>query len=166
MNAPGAYIAFRLGVRYVNGMTEPSISAALSELRARRAVIDRAIAALEDVERSTQTPAARGPAGESGAAARRRAGRRTRDAGGGAGGVAKVLRARPGVPMNADELADAMIANGWVTDAQDKPRAARAAANRLRRSDPQVRLEHGRFVFRPDGVTPRLAFVEEEGGDP
>lgn len=137
--------------------TDPSIAAALKTLRERRAAVDRAIAALEELERGTEMPAA---AAQSKPRAPRRA-----DGAGGASGARRVLHSRPGYGFSPDELAQAMLANGWKTDALDPPRAARAAANRLKADrDEHVTLERGRFYYRPPSAENLREATQGDGG--
>lgn len=123
---------------------DPSIVAALQTLRERRQELDAAIVALErligDGDRSVAVEPSSSPAPPL---------KRRSRSGGGAAGAAKVLMENPAERFTPARLAEAMIANGWETDAERPDHAARAAANRLRQ-DPRFRLENGAFVFRPE----------------
>src|SRR4051794_10326352 len=108
---------------------DPYIVNALNTLRARRDTIDRAIRALEELDDDAvmNGSSTSGPISEGRARARARRG----SGPGGRSGVRAVLRSAAGQPLTPEQLADAMLANGWQTDAENPPRAARAAANRL-----------------------------------
>lgn len=131
---------------------DPSISAALASLQARRDAIDRAVAALlalddgddvgtatdaNEIARMHHTPVTRTHSS-------------TASVGGGAAGARKVLRDSPRHGFTAVQLANAMRENGWVTPSKNPRAAARAGANRLR-EDPgeHVFFEDGKFVYRP-----------------
>lgn len=133
--------------------SDPFIMDAVKTLRERRAAIDRAIAALEDLD-ARPSPAVKPSSIESAEAFGQStvsAGATRRDGSGGAAGARRVLTARPGHGFTPEELAAAMRANGWKADTAHPARAARAAANRLRRDvGESVFLEDGRFVYRPD----------------
>lgn len=128
---------------------DPSVTAALATLRARRDSIDRAISALLALD---DGDAHRAVAVASAEPAKNGAGASTKSSsvGGGTGGVLKVLHASPGRGFTAAQLAHAMQQNGWVTDSANPRSAARASANRLRNSETEhVFFEEGEFVYRP-----------------
>jgi hypothetical protein len=127
---------------------DASILNAIRDLKGRRAAIDRAIEALEALTDLGNTAVHVLDKPEANGSTSRR-GRRS-DGAGGLAGVERVLRERPNQGLHQSELADAMIANGWETDAEDPARAARASANRLRRANPdEFELVGGKFYFRP-----------------
>jgi hypothetical protein len=85
---------------------------------------------------------------------------------GGVAGVRRILQADPGKGFTAEELAQAMQADGWATNSQDPARAARAAANRLRKEEgSKVFLRNKRFVYEPDADQPRLLGEGDGGSD-
>jgi hypothetical protein len=123
---------------------DPSVTAALATLRARRDSIDRAISALLALD---DGDAHRAVAVASAEPAKNGAGASTKSSsvGGGTGGVLKVLHA-----FTAAQLAHAMQQIGWFTDSANPRSAARASANRLRNSETEhVFFEEGEFVYRP-----------------
>ncbi len=146
---------------------DPSISAALESLRERRDALDRAIEALlalddgddrrlSRADREQAHPSQGAGAGDgipsAEAVGSATVSRPPASVGGGAAGAREVLRASPGRGFTAAQLAEAMVANGWVTPSKNPRAAARAAANRLREDpDEHVFFEGGKFIYRPPG---------------
>jgi hypothetical protein len=143
----------------LHGVTaDPSLTNALDTLLRRRAGLDRAIAALQEVIESEGGSPAAQPAGSanlSGVAVGRgtasgvltttpneRRGARTDTA-------EAIITERPGVGVSPQELADAMAERGVPIRSDNPVRAARAVADRVRTRNPNVELENGRFVYRP-----------------
>jgi hypothetical protein len=147
---------------------DPSISAALASLQARRDAIDRAVSALlalddgddvgtatdaNEIARFHHTPAPNPNSPQA-------------SVGGGAAGAGKVLRDSPRQGFTAAQLAEAMRENGWVTPSKNPRAAARAGANRLREDpDQHVFFEDGKFVYRPPSDEQGLdVSTREDGG--
>lgn len=82
---------------------------------------------------------------------------------GGAAGALKIFEEHPGEQISPQELANLMLADGWRTTSDNPARAARAAANRLRRDGHPIELQRGRFTYRPEGAGD-AADADEEGG--
>lgn len=141
--------------------SDPAIEAALTMLRARRDDLNTAIAALENVNGVETAASVTGAASKS--LTRWADRQRSSNKGGGVAGVKAILEATPSQGFTPDELAAAMLTNGWNADTQHPARAARAAANRLRdTAGSNVFLENGRFIYRPLTDTTR---EEGEGND-
>lgn len=143
---------------------DPSLVNALDALRRRRDDLDQAIKALETVigaVPSTKDQRLPLPVDMSALVPKRR----SQGGKAGAAGALRVLQARPGEGLSPQALAEGMIANGWdASGAEDPARAARAAGNRLRRTDHRVTLENGKFVFRPSGNGQQPLTTDEGGG--
>jgi hypothetical protein len=145
---------------------DPSVTAALKSLQARRDSLDRAIAALRALDdgESANTDGASPLADEVMSRNSADVGRKQSTIGGGLGGVRKVLHAWPGRGFTAAQLAHAMQENGWITSSKNPRAAARASANRLRDDEAEhVFFEEGQFVYRPPGAELDLQHATTQG---
>lgn len=130
---------------------DPSVTAALATLRARRDSIDRAISALLALDADNTSDSV--IVNEAPPSHKSSTRVKSASVGGGLDGVRKVLHAWPGRGFTAARLAQAMKENGWVTTSRNPRAAARASANRLRNDTSEhVFFADGEFVYRPPGV--------------
>ena len=154
-------------LRYTRPMAlDPSVTAALKSLQARRDSLDHAIAALRALDdgESANTDGASPLADEVMPRNTADAGRKQSTIGGGLGGVRKVLHAWPGRGFTAAQLAHAMQENGWVTSSKNPRAAARASANRLRDDEAEhVFFEEGQFVYLPPSAELDLQHATTQG---
>jgi hypothetical protein len=156
-----------------NSNVDGPLEVALRELEARRDAIQAAIDALLAVRaREQATPVQvhgdevrRGESTRTAAVATEATPTRRGDRAqaGGWEGVKAVLQEYVGRGFTPEELAREMVSRGWEPDTDKPARAARAAANRLRKREPDtVRFENGRFVYRPEPSPTLLG--DQEGG--
>ncbi len=138
-----------------------SLLEARQTLVRRRDELDDAIRALDRV--IGDHDAAGAPAEMNRSPVRHRAGRGARaDA-----TEAIIIEAGDG-GVSPEELATAFEARGMPLRSATPGRAARAAGNRARDKNPQIKLEAGRFVYRPEtsGPQPAASGVPEDNAGP
>ncbi len=124
---------------------DPSFAETLAKLRDRRTKIEAAIRALESVisdDPDAPAPPRKTVAPSVGRAARLRA-------------IEALLKESP-EGLKPSELAAALAERGMPLRSDNPPRAARAAANRAKEQNPDIKLENGRFIYAPaQEQTPR-----------
>lgn len=151
---------------------------ALETLLRRRAGLDKAIAALQEVIESeggsaATRPTAAEPAYLSATATGVGSASGVLTTGGDKRGARTdtaeaIITEQPGIGVTPQKLADALAERGVPIRSTDPARAARAIGDRVRARNSQVKLESGHFVYRPEdsiGSQPAAAslpVVEQE----
>ncbi len=147
---------------YSGGVTlDQGLAETLRDLKRRRRAHDGAIKsldlAIQGIERYMSHAAETDPAANTTGHLPKRPAARSQRTGAhrpsGKDAVARVLMDAAPHGMNAAELAQAMSDRGWAPESDTPERAARASANRLRRSDAQFVLENARFYYRPQSAS-------------